>query len=313
MKGVKNIITMSGDIGGGKSSAATALQEMTKYNVIGTGKIQRAIAERRGLTTLELNKVSQTDKSIDKEIDSYVIEIGKTKDNLIIDSRLAWHFIPPAFKVFLSVDPLVGAERVFSALRSDENNQTIDATLKNNLQRQEIEDSRFRQLYNVNFRKYSNYDLVIDTSYTKPEVIAQKIYDCFEKRLNNIKCPILWTDPRKLLPTQNIKDCVGSEYENIVNSIADNGFQEAQPLDVFVCRGYIYIWDGHKRTIAARKAGVKLLPAKILADDPADELIKGRSTGQVANYVSLTVLHDWEDALEFKFKTYPDKESGRAL
>ena len=180
---MKKIITLSGDIGGGKSSVAASLVTATGYEIIGTGKIQRAIAEKRGLTTLELNKVSQTDRSVDDEIDSFVIDLGKHRDNLIIDSRLAWHFIPSAFKVFLTVDPLIGAERVFEASRSDEENVSIESTLTNNLLRSELEDSRFHKLYNVRFRESANYDLVIDTSHTPPEMIAEKIVQCFNRWL----------------------------------------------------------------------------------------------------------------------------------
>ena len=181
---IKHIITLSGDIGGGKSSVAAELQQLTGYDIIGTGKIQRAIAERRGLTTLELNKVSQTDKSVDEEIDSYVVELGKTQDCLIMDSRLAWHFIPSAFKVFLAVAPEVGAQRVFNASRRDENNPNIELTLKNNQHRQQLEDMRFRKLYNISFRDHGNYDLVIDTSNMPPNIIAQKIKNCFDQAVN---------------------------------------------------------------------------------------------------------------------------------
>ena len=177
---MKHVIVMSGDIGSGKSSVATALKQLTQFDIIGTGTIQRAIATQRGLTTLELNKISQIDRSIDDEIDSYVINLGKTQDRLILDSRLAWHFIPSAFKVFLAVDPVVGAERVFGAARNDEKNPSLEITLENNLKRQAIEDERFNQLYGIHFRNHSNYDLVIDTSFTSPEVIALKIKDCFD-------------------------------------------------------------------------------------------------------------------------------------
>ncbi|MGR9086888.1 MAG: cytidylate kinase family protein [Gammaproteobacteria bacterium] len=180
---MKHIITLSGDIGSGKSSVAAELKKLTGYDIVGTGKIQRAIAERRGLTTLELNKISETDRSIDDEIDNYVINLGKTSDRLIIDSRLAWHFIPEAFKVYLSVDELVGAERVFNAYRSDENNPSLEATLQNNLTRQEFEDQRFYKLYHVHFRHHDNYDLVMDTSHDLPEVIAERIKAVFDRRL----------------------------------------------------------------------------------------------------------------------------------
>jgi len=299
---MKNIIVMSGDIGSGKSSVAAALKQMTGFEVIGTGTIQRAIAKKRGVTTLELNKISQTDRSIDDEIDSYVIEIGKTQDNLILDSRLAWHFIPTAFKVFLSVDPVVGAERVFNASRNDENNPSLEVTLENNLKRQAIEDQRFHKLYNVNFRKYGNYDLIIDTSYTSPEVIAGKIKDCFDAWLSHRSYASLWIAPRKLLPTQAVKAVITDEFTN-------NGVEGNQAIDVFVCNGFIYIRDGHLRTMAAHKAGRDLIPARILSEEPSAELSAWLSASKLANDVSLSMLHDWEEMLGFKYTMYPEKIS----
>lgn len=296
---MKNIIVMSGDIGSGKSSVATALKQLTGYDIIGTGTIQRAIATRRGLTTLELNKISQTDRSIDDEIDSYVIETGKTQDRLILDSRLAWHFIPSAFKVFLSVDPFVGAERVFNASRNDENNPSLEVTLENNLKRQSIEDQRFNQLYNVHFRKYGNYDLIIDTSYTSPEAIAQKIKDCFDARSSQVSYSSLWIAPKKLLPTHSIKDFSGKPV--------NENCQENQPVSVFICNGFIYIKDGHQQVIATHKAGIDLIPANILTEEPADELSSGLTASMIANGVSLSMLHDWEATLGFTYKSYPEK------
>jgi cytidylate kinase len=249
-----------------------------------------------------LNKISQTDRSIDDEIDSYVAEIGKTQDHLILDSRLAWHFIPAAFKVFLAVDPVVGAERVFNASRNDENNPSLEVTLENNLKRQAIEDERFHKLYNVNFRKYGNYDLIIDTSYTSPEAIAEKIKDCFDAWLSHSSYSSLWITPRKLLPTQAIKEFTGTG-----NELTHGSIQENQPVTVFVCDGFIYIRDGHQRTMAAHKAGCDLIPAKILTEEPSDELSPGFSAYKVANDVSLSMLHDWEEALGFKYKIYPEQ------
>ena len=301
---MKNIIVLSGDIGSGKSSVAAALNQMTGYDIIGTGAIQRAIAKKRGVTTLELNRISQTDRSIDDEIDSHVIEIGRTQDHLILDSRLAWHFIPAAFKVFLAVDPVVGAERVFHASRNDENNPSLEVTLENNLKRQAIEDQRFHQLYDVNFRKYGNYDLIIDTSFTTPEVIAGKIKDCFDAWLNHKPYSSLWITPRKLLPTQAIKEFSDTTYESKKDDL-----QGDQPITVFVCDGFIYIRDGHQKTIASHKAGCDLIPAKILTEEPLDELSPGITANAVANDVSLAILHDWEEALGFKYKIYPEKVS----
>ena len=291
---MKKIIVMSGDIGSGKSSVAMALKQLTGYDIIGTGNIQRAIAKRRGVNTLELNKISQTDRSIDDEIDSYVIELGKTQDNLILDSRLAWHFIPTAFKVFLSVDPVVGANRVFNAARNDENNPSLDVTLKNNFKRQSIEDQRFNQLYNIHFRRYDNYDLIIDTSYTSPDRIAKKIKDCFDAWTQGHAFSQLWIAPKKLLPTKFIKD-INTETE----------LPENQAVSVFVCNGFIYIKDGHQQTINAQKAGLDLMPAKILTEDPDTELSPGLTGRQLANEVTIAMLYKWEEALNFEYNIYP--------
>jgi len=286
---MKNIIVMSGDIGSGKSSVATELKQLTGFDIIGTGTIQRAIAIKRGLTTLELNEISQTDRSIDDEIDNYVIETGKTKDRLIMDSRLAWHFIPTAFKVFLAVDPVVGAERVFQASRHDEKNISLDITIKNNLKRQTIEDQRFNQLYNIHFRKYGNYDLIIDTSYASPLTIAKKINDCFKAWLKHQHFSSLWITPRKLLPTL------------AVNAV-DDGIKE---ISVFIYKEFIYIQQGHRLVITAHMAGNDLIPANIITEEPNYVLTEGLSVIQAAHKVSLTILKNWEDTLSFKYTRYP--------
>ena len=287
---MKNIIVMSGDIGSGKSSVATELKQLTGFDIIGTGTIQRDIASKRGLTTLELNEISQTDRSIDDEIDAYVIEIGKSQDRLIMDSRLAWHFIPTAFKVFLAVDPVVGAERVFNASRHDENNDSLDITIKNNLKRQTIEDQRFNQLYNIHFRKYGNYDLIIDTSYATPLAIAQKINDCFNAWLKQQDFSSLWITPRKLLPTLAI---------NAVD-------EDIQELSVFIYKEFIYIQQGHSLVIKANRADTDLIPAKIITEEATDLITGNISAAQAAHNVTLAMLKNWEQALDFKYTRYPE-------
>jgi cytidylate kinase len=292
---MKNIIVMSGDIGSGKSSVATELKQLTGFDIIGTGTIQRAIASKRGLTTLELNEISQTDRSVDDEIDAYVIETGKSQDRLIMDSRLAWHFIPTAFKVFLAVDPVVGAERVFNASRHDENNDSLDITIKNNLKRQTIEDQRFNQLYNIHFRKYGNYDLIIDTSYATPLAIAEKIKDCFNAWLKQQSFSSLWITPKKLLPTLTVKTVD----------------EEAQKLSVFIYNGFIYILQGHSLVIKTHLTGSDLIAANIITEEPNHLLIDGVTVAEAAHKVSLAMLKDWEDSLGFKYTRYPESDSAK--
>jgi CMP/dCMP kinase len=176
----KAIITLSGDIGSGKSAVGKLLAQLTGFELLSTGSIQRSVATKLGITTLELNQRSATDRSVDDMIDKGTIELGNTRDRFIMDSRLAWHFIPEAFKVFLTVEPRIAGARVFNAGRVEEKHASIEAAIENNLSRQKLEQERFGNLYGVELRNHKNYDLVVDTSHIGPEDVAQKVFESYK-------------------------------------------------------------------------------------------------------------------------------------
>ena len=111
-------ITITGKLGSGKSTVAKKLVERYGFEIFSTGAILRAAAAERGMDLLELNKELNSkldsDRSMDDLIDNTTIRVAaeRKNDKLIFDSRMAWHFVPGAFKVFVTVDPRVAAERV---------------------------------------------------------------------------------------------------------------------------------------------------------------------------------------------------------
>lgn len=173
------IITISGDIGSGKSTTGKALCKRLEYQYLSTGAIQRQIAEEMGLTTLELNKLTESRRDIDDKIDGYTRALNDVDDNYVVDSRLAWHFIPSSYKVFLRCDEMVAAERISKdkVRKSDEENREILHLLKKNQARRKSEASRFLDIYGVKFEDLSNYNQVIDSSFFYPEEIVQLIID----------------------------------------------------------------------------------------------------------------------------------------
>jgi CMP/dCMP kinase len=207
---VKEIITLSGDIGSGKSSVARILSAATGFPIISAGGIQREIAASMGLTTLQLNEWSAKDRSVDDKIDSHTKALGETRDQIIVDSRLAWHFIPAAYKVFLSVDPQVGAARVFEASRSDEFHGSLAEALENNRSRTRLEAVRYRTLYGIELRDYRNYDLVVDTSFAAPEDIAATIEAGLRAHLTGASFPSAWMCPQRLTQLPRATEKVGS-------------------------------------------------------------------------------------------------------
>ncbi|MDJ0842064.1 MAG: dephospho-CoA kinase, partial [Acidobacteriota bacterium] len=105
-------MTLTGDLGSGKSAVSRLLEADTGYPIYSTGKIQREIAAKHGMTTLELNKYAETHREIDDEIDDFSRNLGKRDESVIVDSRLAWFFIPNSFKIYLKVDPDEAVNRI---------------------------------------------------------------------------------------------------------------------------------------------------------------------------------------------------------
>jgi cytidylate kinase len=247
---VKDIVTLSGDIGGGKSSVGRILAAALSFKLISAGGIQREIAASMGLTTLQLNELSAKDRSVDDRIDSHTKMLGETTEHIIVDSRLAWHFIPDAYKVFLSVDALVGASRVFDASRADEHHSSLQNALENNLTRAKLEVARFRTLYGIEMRDYRNYDLVVDTSYASPGIVAQTIERAFHAKRAGQPTAQCWMSPKRLLDAP-IAD---------VSNTANEGVVTIRTID-----GVFVIASGRAKVEAALREGAALIPAALVS------------------------------------------------
>lgn len=173
------VITISGDIGSGKSTTGKLICKKLGYNYLSTGAIQRKIAEEMGLTTLELNHLADSRKDIDDKIDSYTRALNDTQDDYVVDSRLAWHFIPSSYKVYLLCDEDVAARRISKDKdrTSDEENREVHHLISKIKERRKSEQERFKRIYNINFGDLSNYDQLIDTAYFSPEEVVSLILD----------------------------------------------------------------------------------------------------------------------------------------
>lgn len=178
------IISITGDLGSGKSTVSNLLRERLNFDYIYTGKIQREIANRYNMTTLELNKYSETHPEIDEEIDSTFKSLNNSAD-LIVDSRLAWFFIPKSFKVFLKTDISVSADRISDdCQRENEKYSSKEEAVKKIIARKESENKRYMELYGADCSDLSNFNLVIDTSFIPAEKVAQTIITEYNKWLS---------------------------------------------------------------------------------------------------------------------------------
>ncbi|GHT32716.1 MAG: dephospho-CoA kinase [Prevotellaceae bacterium] len=172
---MKKLISITGDLGSGKSTVSHILREKLGYDYIYTGKIQREIAERYKMTTLELNKYAETHPEIDAEIDATFKSLNDLSD-IIVDSRLAWFFIPLSFKIFLKTDLMVSASRILGdGERKNEKYSSIEEAAAHITARKTSENKRYQELYGANCADLSNFNLIVDTSFISPEEVAEKI------------------------------------------------------------------------------------------------------------------------------------------
>jgi len=169
------IITITGDLGSGKSTVSNLLRENLNYEYVYTGKIQREIANRYQMNTLELNQYAETHPEIDEEIDATFKALNDSTD-LIVDSRLAWFFIPKSFKVYLTCDIIVSADRISNdQQRKNEQYVSRKEAVRDIMARKTSENKRYMELYGADCSDLSNFDLVIDTSFITPEKVADTI------------------------------------------------------------------------------------------------------------------------------------------
>ncbi|TAG46544.1 MAG: hypothetical protein EAZ30_12490 [Betaproteobacteria bacterium] len=171
----KTRIALSGQVGSGKSAVGTQLATALGYSYLSTGAIQRAIASRRGVTTLELNQIALTDPTIDKEIDDYLKIDVNAMQRIVIDSRMAFHFVTNAIKVTLTIDPEVAVARVMGANRAEETYATIDIARHAIAERNRLERERYFKLYGVNTHDLANYDIVVNTSALSIDEVVAKL------------------------------------------------------------------------------------------------------------------------------------------
>ena len=175
-------ISITGKLGSGKSTVCKMIRDRYDYEIFSTGAIQREVAREMGISTLELNKRMKQDHSLDTRIDEATTRLSRERRDcrLIFDSRMAWHFAEDTFKIFLTVDPTVAAQRVMANPRdSEERYRSVEEARDKLVERSRVEQSRFRELYGVDYCDYGNYNLVVDSSARTPEEIVDIIWEAF--------------------------------------------------------------------------------------------------------------------------------------
>jgi len=169
-------IALTGDLGSGKSTVARRLCQLTGFEYFSTGLIQRQLAEDLGVDTLTLNRMAEVDPTIDHRIDGAIQALRHASGQYVIDSRLAWFFIPEAYKVYLTVEVRVAAERILNDKdRSSEHYTDLEDAIKRLTARKASENARYLRLYGADCSDLSRFDLVLDTTHRTIDEVCDRI------------------------------------------------------------------------------------------------------------------------------------------
>jgi cytidylate kinase len=152
------IIAIAGPIGVGKSTVARGLAERLGYRYLSAGEAFREMARQRGLSVLELNRLAESDPSVDREVDRMQAALARA-GNCVVESRLAGWMVQADLRAWLRAPLAVRAARV--ARRESTPLDTAEQDLR---QREESERQRYRELYGIDITDLSPYQIVLDTS-----------------------------------------------------------------------------------------------------------------------------------------------------
>ena len=182
----KEIITVAGVLGAGKSSTAKRLAKELGYQHFSSGDLFRQIAKERGLSIEEINKTAELEVSIDHDTDERLRALGKD-ERVIIDSRLAFHWIPASFKVFLNLDMQTAVERIFKQIESEgresQGTNSLEDLMETTRTRRNMELNRYKNLYQVDLADLTPFDLVVDTAKHDLDGVVQIILERYRKFL----------------------------------------------------------------------------------------------------------------------------------
>jgi cytidylate kinase len=252
-------ISLAGDLGSGKSTVSEILIERLGATYYSTGAICRAIAAAHGMTIVEMNKYMETHPEIDHEIDDGLRALSDKDENLIIDSRMAWHFVKDTFRVYMTTELEESAKRILRANRAGDHAATLAEMAEEIRARKASERLRYREQYGVDCKDLSNYDLVVDSTYASPEDVAGCILAAFAEWREDKTRRFAYICPRRFFyPDEGTDDGRAVQLSEQLDCDEDVG--EAVAVE---CDGDIYLTRHAEVALAYAISDLPLVPTQL--------------------------------------------------
>ena len=227
-----NHITLSGELGSGKSTVANYLISKMPFRIVSAGLLFRQLAAKHGMSAKEFNEFIESDPKYDHYVDDTMAELGRTDEKIIFDSRMAWHFVPRSFKIYLYVDVDTATERIFNDKgRVSESYSDKETARQEIIDRRKSELLRYQNFYHCNLDDYSNYDLIVDTSHATRDEVNELVYNSFKAFEEGKEYTKIWLSPKSLILKGDEPDDTGEPL--VINKkdgkfVVEKGFSKVK-------------------------------------------------------------------------------------
>tara|TARA_Y100000310_G_scaffold316956_1_gene369284 strand:+ start:4784 stop:5359 length:576 start_codon:yes stop_codon:yes gene_type:complete len=191
---MKMIVTISGNPGSGKSTAAKFLAKELNAERIYVGGMLRTMAKEKGMTLQEFLKYIIGHPKIDVEADERTRDearrLAAMGKHVIVEGRVQFHFLPESLKIFVKVTPEEGAKRIHKAMQNaeeaaerNEAQMSLEETQRKVQQRYNEDAERYLEIYKLDYRNENNYDEIIDATKMSLEEEGQALLVVVKKHL----------------------------------------------------------------------------------------------------------------------------------
>ncbi|PQV43760.1 (d)CMP kinase [Methanohalophilus euhalobius] len=154
------LVTISGLPGSGTTTVSRMLASYYAIEMISAGDVFRNLAKEHSMSLGEFGKLAESDPAIDRMIDERQQDIALSRDNIILEGRLAGHMAgDEALCIWLKASRKVRVERIVGREGS-----SFEAKLNETIERESCEALRYREIYDIDINDLSIYDLVIESN-----------------------------------------------------------------------------------------------------------------------------------------------------
>jgi cytidylate kinase len=188
------LITVSGPAGSGKTTFSGALADALGYEHVSGGDIFRAMADERGVSLVEFNRLAEDDDAVDRDLDRRLRDLAREREDVVLESRLAGWMAGEYADLRFWLDAPLDVRVARVADREDKDPETAR---RETTERAASEARRYLDYYDIDIEDLSIYDVVINTARWNPETevdVATRLVEAYDPDDDEGKFPVTGVD-----------------------------------------------------------------------------------------------------------------------